>query len=210
MSSNIQLRPLEINFEKRRQIILENIVRMLTNRKMLNENDLTKNIETLVNTESDDLTYKLKLVDERVFYVKLLSQKITGISKTSLIGEFLNLYKSYPKIIVVSSVTSNAIAIIKNDYIDTEIFLEKELMIDIVQHIAVPKHELLSEEESKKVLDAYLLRKKQVPKIFVTDPISKYFNAKPGNIFRISGPSPTAVLSIRYRLVVKGNISNYV
>ena len=56
-SANIQLRPLEINFEKRRQIILENLVRMLTNRKMLDESELKKNIATLVNTDSDDFTY---------------------------------------------------------------------------------------------------------------------------------------------------------
>jgi len=83
--------------------------------------------------------------------------------------------------------------------------MEKKLMIDIVSHISVPKHELLSLDDSKKVLEEYMVKKREMPKIYSGDPVSKYYNAKPNQIFRIIRPSETAGLGISYRLVVKGN-----
>ena len=138
----------------------------------------------------------------------LFYQRITSISKSSIIVDFLNLYKTLPKIVVSPNVSMKLVYNIKNDttYPNTEFFLEKELMINIVDHISVPKHVLLSEEELKSVIESYYAKRREIPEIYVTDPVSRYYNAKIGQMFRIIRASETAGFSPYYRLVVKGNI----
>ena len=81
-------------------------------------------------------------------------------------------------------------------------------MIDLVSHVAVPKHEMLNEEETQIFLKDYILKKREIPKMFISDPVSKYFNAKVGQVFRIIRPSEVSGQSIYYRIVIKGNISD--
>lgn len=74
--------------------------------------------------------------------------------------------------------------------------------IRLQDHILVPKHELLTEEEAKRVLETLKLKKEQLPKIKVDDPIAREIGAKVGDIVRIERESPTSGRSIVYRLVV--------
>ncbi|MCS7118695.1 MAG: DNA-directed RNA polymerase subunit H [Archaeoglobaceae archaeon] len=70
-------------------------------------------------------------------------------------------------------------------------------------HILVPKHEILKEEEVEKLLKLLGVSKEQLPKIKVTDPIVKEIGAKAGDIIKITRKSPTAGVSIFYRFVVE-------
>ena len=214
MSVIPQLLPLELNAEKRKKEVLTNIIKMLTNRKLLNASNLNDNIKMILSQDSDDNIYKIKLDNPEIyydksiepyFYIKLLNQKITGISKTSNIGDFIYSKKNTPKLIIVSGITNKTLMQLKLDFPNSEIFTEAELMIDLVSHVAVPKHEMLNEEETQIFLKDYLLKKREIPKIFISDPVSKYFNAKVGQVFRIIRPSEVAGQSIYYRIVIRGN-----
>jgi len=214
MSVIPQLLPLELNSEERKKAVLSNIIRMLTNRKLLKQENLNTNIKNLISQESDNEIYKIKLdypevyydkSVESTYYVKLLYQKITGISKTSNIGDFIFPRKNIPKLIVASAITNKALQQLKDEFPNSEVFTEQELMIDLVSHIAVPKHDMLTDEETAVFLQDYLLKKRQIPKMFITDPVSKYFNAKVGQIFRIIRPSEVTAESIYYRIVIPGS-----
>jgi len=205
------LLPIEKNSEAKKNTVLTNIIKMLTERKILDHNNLTKNITFATSIKSDDLIYKIPIDMENVhkhYIVKFIHQKITSISKSSGIADFLNQYKNYPKIVVVSTISTKLLYGIKNDtnYLNTEIFLEKELMINIVDHVSVPKHYLLSEAELKSVLESYHAKRREIPEMLVTDPIARYYNAKVGEMFRIIRPSETAGEAPYYRLVVRGLI----
>jgi DNA-directed RNA polymerase subunit H (RpoH/RPB5) len=217
MSVIPQLLPLELNAEKRKKEVLTNIVKMLTNRKLLNTSNLNDNIKVLLSQDSDDNVYKIKLDNPEVyydksvepyFYIKILNQKITGISKSSNIGDFIYSKKNTPKLIIVTGITNKALQQLKEDFPNSEIFTEAELMIDLVSHVAVPKHEMLNEEETQIFLKDYLLKKREIPKMFITDPVSKYFNAKVGQVFRIIRPSEVSGQSIYYRIVIRGNVTD--
>ncbi len=69
-------------------------------------------------------------------------------------------------------------------------------------HILVPKHEVLSQEEAEELLRVLGISKEQLPKIKATDPIVKEIGAKPGDIVKITRESLTAGKSVFYRLVV--------
>ena len=75
---------------------------------------------------------------------------------------------------------------------------------DIFEHDIVPKHEILPEQEAKKLLEQYRVHPYQLPQISSNDPAVKAIGAKPGDIVRvIRGKSPTAGEHIAYRYVVE-------
>ena len=71
-------------------------------------------------------------------------------------------------------------------------------------HFLIPKHELLTKEESMQVLARYNSRPSQFPYIQSTDPIAKEIGAKPGDFVRITRRSETAGMTTYYRFVVEG------
>ena len=75
---------------------------------------------------------------------------------------------------------------------------------NIFKHNLVPKHEVLSPEERKKVLEKYRIEPYKLPRIKTSDPVIRVIGAKPGDIVKIVRKSPTAGESIYYRYVVEG------
>lgn len=75
--------------------------------------------------------------------------------------------------------------------------------VNILKHALVPEHTILSEEEKNKLLEKYNITLKQLPKIFLSDPVVKAKDAKPGDVLRILRKSPVAGTTEYYRLVVK-------
>lgn len=75
--------------------------------------------------------------------------------------------------------------------------------IDITKHYLVPKHELLTEEEKKELLEKYNIKLTDLPRIKISDPAIKHLNPKPGDVVRIIRESSTAGISVYYRVVVE-------
>jgi len=82
-----------------------------------------------------------------------------------------------------------------------ELFYYSEMSFNKIDHYLVPKHELMTTEEVKKLLAEMNCTKEQLPKIDKNDPISKYYGAQVGNVFRIYRRSPTCGIAVYYRLV---------
>jgi DNA-directed RNA polymerase I, II, and III subunit RPABC1 len=206
--TDLTLFQIEKTSEDIRKTVLTNIVKMLTERKLLAKDNLAANIEKVLSMQSDDMTYVIQLDEKnKTFAVKIVFQKITAINKSYGISEFLAYYKSGPKLIVVKDISKKAIQYILNNFSNTEIFLEKELMINVVDHVLIPKHEVLAKEDVDVFFETYNCKKRNMPKILSTDPIAKYFNMKVGDICRITRPSDTSGFVPTYRLVVKGSLS---
>ncbi len=73
----------------------------------------------------------------------------------------------------------------------------------ILEHELVPKHKIIEEEEVKKLLDTYKIKKEQLPKIKLSDPVIKGIKAKVGDIVKITRQSRTARKAFFYRLVIE-------
>jgi DNA-directed RNA polymerase subunit H len=72
-----------------------------------------------------------------------------------------------------------------------------------LDHILVPEHIVLSEDQKKKVLDKYNSTLSSFPKIFDSDPALVGLGAKPGDLIRIKRKDYTSNYDY-YRVVVNG------
>lgn len=72
---------------------------------------------------------------------------------------------------------------------------------NILNHINVPKHEILTEEEKNDIFSDVEYKIEQLPKIKSEDPVVKAIKAEPGDVLKITRESQTAGTFISYRLV---------
>jgi len=66
-----------------------------------------------------------------------------------------------------------------------ECFGVNKLQINITRHEKTPRHQLLTEAETKEFLQKHSLKLDAIPKISQVDPVALYFAAQPGQVFRI-------------------------
>jgi DNA-directed RNA polymerase subunit H (RpoH/RPB5) len=194
---------IEKNNEDIRKTVLKNLIIMLTERKLLKQENLNTNIDNIIKIQSDDYSYTINMeVNGGTIAVKMFNQKITAISKQSGISDFLYKNKNAKKIVIVKKINTKAHQYIILNYPDTEIFMENELMINLIDNDLVPKYEIIDSESEdfKQFCHEYLCKKRQIPKIFTTDPVARYYNLKKGDIIRVLRPSETSVVSPSYRI----------
>lgn len=80
----------------------------------------------------------------------------------------------------------------------------EQLLKKIVEHEYVPRVEVLSKEEARKVLKKLHARVWQLPWLRANDPLALAVGAKPGDVVRIVRKSPSSGEFVAYRFVVPG------
>lgn len=130
-----------------------------------------------------------------------------------LATDIKNIYKemvdeSIPNAIVVvdESTTPHCMAMAKrlrSSKIYIDIYTLAETQINITKHVLVPKHEICSTAEKKKLMKDYSLTSDQLPRIKLTDPVVKHLGAKRDQLLRITRESDTQPgnFAVTYRLV---------
>ena len=75
------------------------------------------------------------------------------------------------------------------------------MKIDIQDHILVPTHEIMTEDEIADEFSDVEYDFKDLHKIRSEDPVVKAIGAKPGDVLRITRESQTAGVFVTYRIV---------
>jgi len=110
-----------------------------------------------------------------------------------VILEILNIQKSHPEVkdilfISESKLNTQMIDDLKRytEKMRITIFLGDYMLFNITKHFLVPQHHLMTAEETKEFLkDKEKGFVYKLPKIYDTDPISRFYGAKHGQIFKI-------------------------
>ncbi|OPY45417.1 MAG: DNA-directed RNA polymerase subunit H [Methanoregulaceae archaeon PtaU1.Bin222] len=77
------------------------------------------------------------------------------------------------------------------------------LKLNVLEHVMVPDHQIMSEDEVQQLFSLYTISSEQLPKIYHDDPAVKVIGAKVGDVIRIVRMSHTAGRAESYRLVIK-------
>ncbi len=80
---------------------------------------------------------------------------------------------------------------------------DEEQELKVIDHLLVPKHEILNEKEVKQVSVQYNSTPDQFPYIQISDPALRELEPKVGNLVKITRQSQTAGETIYYRFVVE-------
>ena len=76
-------------------------------------------------------------------------------------------------------------------------------VLDVSNHVLVPKHEKCSETEKKSLLKKYNVEIKDLPKISINDAAIVDMNLQPGDVVKVTRDSATAGTTIFYRVVIE-------
>ena len=82
--------------------------------------------------------------------------------------------------------------------------------INVLEHVLVPEHHLVSVDDEEKILALYDVGKDQLPKIRKSDPCVKVLeefhnlDIEEGRLVKIVRLNPVAGVSVSYRVVVRG------
>lgn len=186
-------------------------IEMLEDRKfIIAENDRNLPYQEFANRLEENqinITAQHSSSESKIAYVSYILESKT-FSKKDLTNLKAYIDETFPTkdmtvIIIVQEKPTPQIAkeLLNDEFKSYEIFLTKNLMFNIMRHEIQPKVILLSEDESKQVLDEFQAIKSQLPKLLSTDPVAKYYGMKSGDICRIIRNSPMTGESIYYRMV---------
>ncbi|MDD1704553.1 MAG: DNA-directed RNA polymerase subunit H [Methanoregula sp.] len=75
--------------------------------------------------------------------------------------------------------------------------------LNVLEHVMVPDHKIMSDEEVTELLTRYNISTDQLPKVYHDDPAVKSIGASADEVIRIIRTSHTAGRAEAYRLVIK-------
>jgi len=75
--------------------------------------------------------------------------------------------------------------------------------LNVLDHVMVPDHKIMSDEEVSELLSRYNITTDHLPKIYNDDPAVKTIGAEVDNVIKVIRASHTAGRAEAYRLVIK-------
>lgn len=147
-------------------------------------------------TDDDNQIYIAFYKDTKAFGKKDLEtmvQNIKEIFDNNNIKIILVL-KDKPNITIEKELTNDL-------YKNVELFLFKNLLINITHHQDIPKFRVLNNTEIEEIVNRYKTSKNKFPKMLSIDPIAKYYGLKSGSVLEVIRPSTASGEYISYRVI---------
>jgi DNA-directed RNA polymerase subunit H (RpoH/RPB5) len=110
-------------------------------------------------------------------------------------------------IIVKEDMNDTLINLLKHIWEQDGIFIViqniKRLQYNILEHVLVPNHRVLTNDEHENIKQRYnIMDDIQFPEISRFDPVSQVIGVRPGQVCEIIRPSKSAIQSTYYRICV--------
>lgn len=185
---------MELNDNEIKQIALTNCLKMIERRGLIkNHIDIYKKL----NMDENEFNFDK-------FNIIYINQKINSITNKSDLDNFFSSNVDKLRIALIKKPENKVFTQSYKDYPNSQVFRIYEMLEDIIEKDIIPEHQLLNEKEKTEFLKNITLKELSV--INKYDMMSRYFNAKEDDIFRILRPNPTTGLSVFYRKVGKSKI----
>lgn len=195
-----QLVPLTKTNKEIIETICENTIKMLVQRKLLDKKDQESYITEMTEKINKDQIYEIKTDQREPLVIKLFLRRVKNPNNVPELVKFFDNYAKYHKILIVSDDNEKTSRTLVFD--NTEVFFAWQLMMNMIEHVSVPQHTLLSEDQKKEFMKSYNVKKSQCPQIYTVDKIAKYYNLQSDNVVRIVRPSEISGYGTMYRYTV--------
>tara|TARA_B100000900_G_C20545122_1_gene702190 strand:- start:341 stop:949 length:609 start_codon:yes stop_codon:yes gene_type:complete len=195
--TNVKYTEKELN-----QIIIKNLLKMFKRRLIVSDEETT--YEQIKETLVPNKTIKIKLDNGNNGLIYIINGKVTSVTQNSPIDEFLSSNTNLQKFVIIKDPSKKTFKQITENYPNSEMFFQHEFLEDIPSKDIIPNHVLLNDIEKEELLENIQIR--NLKRIYTTDMMSRYFNAKIGDIFRIDRLNITSGKAVDYRVVVQGKI----
>jgi DNA-directed RNA polymerase subunit H (RpoH/RPB5) len=167
-------------------------------------------LDMLLETKVDENTKGSK--EKKIYIRYYLAKTIRPSNIHEMIDDLFILTETLKKedtlyIVIKDDVNETLINELKHIWEKDGIFIIveniKRLQFNILNHVLVPEHIVINDEEVKEVMTKYNITDKiQFPDISRFDPVSRAIGLKPGQICKIIRPSKTAITTTYYRVCV--------
>ena len=150
---------------------------------------------------------------KRTAYVKyFISQRLSPREIHNIVDDLFNLEEvlvspeSDTLIIVTKHAANETIMQLLNQLWSRSgyfiiIFTLDQLQFNVLDHQYVPKHEILTHEQTKEMVQRFnIVNTDQLPNISRYDPVAQAIGIRPGEICKIIRPSKTSITSEYYRI----------
>jgi DNA-directed RNA polymerase subunit H len=205
------------NIYKSRNIILE-LMKIQNYNTKDNEGVSINEINTMKNNNQLDMILEKNDEDEttktkRKIYIRYyLAKTIRPQNLQEMIDDLYNVEEVLTKfdtlfIIVKEDINETLVNTLKHIWEQDKIFIIiksiKRLQFNILNHVLVPKHRVMTNSEVLEIKNKYnIMNDFQFPEISRFDPVAQAIGIRPGEICEINRPSKTAITSKYYRICV--------
>lgn len=176
-------------------------------------NSMKQNNQLDMLLEQKDTSTSEKPVENKKVYIRYyLAKTIRPANLQEMIDDLFVLTETLKKedtlyIIIKDNVNETLINELKDILERDGIFIVLEsikfLQFNILKHILVPEHNVMSENDVKTMMTRYNITNKiNLPEISRFDPVARAICLRPGQVCRIVRPSKTAITTNYYRICV--------
>jgi len=176
---------------------------------MKTNNQLDMILEKKIVSEGSSVTDSSEHDSQKIYIKYYLAKALRPNNLQEMIDDLFNVEEILRKndtlfIVVKDEVNETLINTVKHIWESEKIFIIlqplKRLQFNILEHILVPNHRVLSEAEKIRIKHKYNMTDKQFPDISRFDPVAQAIGIKPGEVCEIIRPSKTAISAPYYRI----------
>ncbi len=181
------------------------------------EYDVSNYVGTNINEvnsmyENKQMDMLLEKKDKKIYIKYHLNKTLKRNNINDYIDDLIHLENVLEKkddiVIIIKDEPNDSLrTVLSNLWLQEGIFVNviniKRLQFNILDHVLVPKHKVLSQQETLEFKKKYnITNNSQIPDISRFSPVSQVIGIRPGQICEITRASKTAIDSLFYRICV--------
>jgi DNA-directed RNA polymerase subunit H (RpoH/RPB5) len=182
---------------------------MILSKKSL-EQKSGENSDENIDKNSEEFKSSKEKNEKKIYIKYYLGKSLRPNNLQEMIDDLFNVEEVLTKedtllIVVKDEVNDTLVNTLKHIWESEKIFIIliplQRLQFNILEHILVPSHRVLSESEKINIKNIYnIIDDNQIPELSRFDPVAKAIGIRPGEVCEIIRPSKTAISAAYYRI----------